>query len=94
MKLGIGFANEIQIFLVEGFFLLSLGSSSFLPPATFAFVGIFSSIFFVLVDDEAFSNLCHRKRQLLSSPVWALATIKTTDFCGLLLVIVIILLLT
>lgn len=29
---------------------------------------------------------------MLSSPVWALATIGTTDFCGLLLVIVIILL--
>lgn len=67
LKLGIGFTNKVEIFFVKSFFLFPLGSPSLLAPATFALVGIPSFIFFVLINDEAFANLCHTKGQLFNS---------------------------
>lgn len=55
-KVGICLANQVEIFVVENFFLLALSSSSLLTPTPFARLGVLS-ILLILVNDEAFSNL-------------------------------------
>lgn len=58
LPLWIGFADKVKVFFVELFFLLTLGPTALLLPATFALVRIIGLFFlFILVYDETFSDL-------------------------------------